>query len=77
MLIAYFAICRNASDAATTVTSVVASLSHKELGRSQVPTLEVGDVIEADIWKSKLGGGKVTWGEKSGKGLVTVLEAFT
>jgi len=38
---------------------VVASLSHKELGKSQVPTLEVGDIIEADIWKSKLGGGKV------------------
>ena len=41
------------------VTSMVAALNHKELGKSQVPTLEVGDVIEADLWKSKLGGTKV------------------
>lgn len=41
------------------VTSMVAALNHKELGKSQVPTLEVGDVIEADLWKSKLGGAKV------------------
>lgn len=40
---------------------MVASLNHKELGKSQVPTLEVGDVIEADLWKSKLGGGAVRW----------------
>lgn len=59
LLMACFANCRYESNAATTATSVVASLNHKELGRSQVPTLEVGDVIEADIWKSKLGGGKV------------------
>eukprot|EP00752_Nemacystus_decipiens_P009418 g8421.t1 len=43
--------------AAATATVVVASLNHKELGKSQVPTLEVGDVIEADLWKSKLGAG--------------------
>lgn len=43
------------------MTSMVASLNHKELGKSQVPTLEVGDVIEADLWKSKLGGGTVRW----------------
>lgn len=40
---------------------MVASLNHKELGKSQVPTLEVGDVIEADLWKSKLGKGAVRW----------------
>lgn len=38
---------------------VAASLNHKELAKSQVPTLEVGDTIEADIWRSNLGGGKV------------------
>ncbi|CAM9827159.1 unnamed protein product, partial [Laminaria digitata] len=37
-------------------TSIVAALNHKELGKSQVPTLELGDVIEADLWKSKVGG---------------------
>ncbi|CAM9108870.1 unnamed protein product [Scytosiphon promiscuus] len=46
-----------AEDAVARMTSMVASLNHKELGKSQVPTLEVGDVIEADLWKSKLGGG--------------------
>ena len=39
--------------------NIVASLNHKELGKSQVATLEVGDEIEADLWRSKLGGGKV------------------
>lgn len=47
------------TNAATAATSAVASLNHKELGKSQVPTLEVGDVIEADLWKSNLGGGTV------------------
>lgn len=32
----------------------------QELGKSGVPTLEVGDVVEADIWRSKLGGKQVT-----------------
>ncbi|CAM9754667.1 unnamed protein product [Ectocarpus sp. 12 AP-2014] len=43
--------------AAAKAISLVASLNHKELGKSQVPTLDVGDIIEADLWKSKLGGG--------------------
>lgn len=41
-------------------TSVVASLIPKELGKGHVSSLEVGDEIEADLWRSKLGGGKVT-----------------
>lgn len=45
--------------AAAKTISLVASLHHKELGKSQVPTLEVGDIIEADLWKSKLAGGAV------------------
>lgn len=51
-------------------TAVVAALNHKELGKSQVPTLEVGDVIEADLWRSNLGGGKV----RRGGGEAWVLE---
>eukprot|EP00904_Undaria_pinnatifida_P012646 jgi/Undpi1/8511/HiC_scaffold_25.g10978.m1 len=47
-----------ASDASEVATNILAALNHKELGKSQVPTLEVGDVIEADLWKSKLGGTK-------------------
>lgn len=31
----------------------------QELGKTNVPTLEAGDVIEADIWKSRLGGKQV------------------
>lgn len=38
---------------------LVVSLHPKELAKSAVPSLEVGDVIEADIWKSRLGGRQV------------------
>lgn len=51
-------------------SSLVASLNHKELAKSQVPTLEVGDTIEADLWRSKLGGGKVRGGLHGGWGML-------
>lgn len=53
--------CWSQTGSAATKTSVVASLNHKELGKSQVPTLEVGDIIEADLWKSNLEQGAVRW----------------
>lgn len=39
--------------------ALVVSLHPKELGKSGVPLLELGDIIEADIWRSKLGGRQV------------------
>lgn len=56
-----FCVVLSQTGSALTETSVVASLNHKELGKSQVPTLEVGDIIEADLWKSNLGKGAVRW----------------
>lgn len=41
-------------------SSVTASLIPKELGKGHMSSLEIGDEIEADLWRSKLGGGKVT-----------------
>lgn len=41
------------------VMTLAVSLHPKELGKSGVPLLELGDIIEADIWRSKLGGRQV------------------
>lgn len=54
------AIAATAAGGDAAPSSIVAALNHKELAKSQVPTLEVGDVVEADLWRSKLGGGRVS-----------------